>query len=79
MAIGQEKKAPNFLTKWEKDNKISSYHWVDTWEERDHEGKKIKVRVNTKRSYGVNHLSQLVRFPKEIEEYFNGKTAPEAE
>jgi hypothetical protein len=65
--IGDKKDAPEMLKKWEQEHKISSYRWVDTFVTTD-TGE--TVRTGSVRTYGIGQNGELVRFPKEIKEYF---------
>lgn len=66
--VGMKKEVPDFLSKWEKENKIVSYHWTEQSVTDIKTGK--KTVVSTKREYGVNERQQLIKLPKEIKEYF---------
>jgi len=66
--IGMKKEVPEFLTKWEKENKIISYHWTEQSATDIKTGK--KTVISTKREYGVNERQQLIKLSKEVKEYF---------
>lgn len=77
--IGQRKEAPDFLAKWEKEKKISSYRWEDKYTDgKDKDGNPIKVKIGTERIYGVTDTGTLEVIPKEIKEYFAKSKAERA-
>jgi hypothetical protein len=71
--IGMKKEVPEFLTKWEKEHNIVSYHWTEQSVTDIKTGK--KTVISTKREYGVNNRQQLINLPKEIKEYFENPKA----
>ena len=73
--IGQKKEAPEFLTKWEKENKIVSYHWTENSVKDIKTGK--NTVISSQRAYGVNDRNILVNLPQEIKDYFEKKVIPE--
>lgn len=66
-----KKEAPDFLVKWEKERKISSYRWEDIYvDTKDADGKPTKTKIGSKRIYGVTESGTLEVIPKEVQEYF---------
>ena len=77
--IGMKKDAPEIVTKWEKEKKISSYQWVDHYTDgTDADGKPIKVKTGTERSYGVTEAGTLEVIPQAIKDYFKKAKAEKA-
>lgn len=67
--LGMKKDTPEFVTKWEKENSIVSYHWVENTVKDIKTGKNIVI--SAVRKYGINNKQQMIKFSDEVDEYFN--------